>query len=76
MQRSIVKTKTLAMVAVLIALNIVIVRFLSIQTPVIRIGFGFVATSLASMLFGPLTGGVSAFLADFLGMVINSRGMD
>lgn len=75
MQKNAVRTKTVVYVAMLIALNIVIVRFLSIQTPVIRVGFGFLTTSLCSMLFGPVIGGISAFAADFLGMAVNSRGM-
>ncbi len=75
MQKNILKTRTLATVAVLIALNIIIVRFLSIQTQAIRIGFGFLTTALNSMLFGPWISGISAFIADFLGMIVNSRGM-
>lgn len=75
MQKNKIKTKTLVFLALLIALNIVIVRFLSIQTQSIRIGFGFLTTSLSGMLFGPWLSGVAAFCADFLGMVVNSRGM-
>ena len=62
-------------VALMITLNIVIVRFLSIQTESIRISFGFIPTALTSMLFGPWVGAGSAFLADFLGMLVNSKGM-
>ena len=61
--------------ALLIALNIVIVRFLSVQTQTIRISFGLLPTALCSMLFGPWIGAISAFLSDFLGMMINSKGM-
>lgn len=75
MPKQFLKTKTLVMVAMFISLEIVITRFIAIQTPITRIGFGFIPTSLCSMLFGPYVGAVSAFLADFLGMVVNSRGM-
>lgn len=75
MQKNILKTKMLVTLAVLIALNIIIVRFLSIQTQAIRIGFGFLTTALSAMLYGPYAAGMSAFLADFLGMIVNSRGM-
>ncbi len=61
-------------VALLIALNIVIVRFLSIQTEFFRISFGFVPSSLCSMLFGPWIGAFSAFASDFIGMIVNSKG--
>ena len=68
------RTKTMVMVAMLIALEIVITRFLSFQTLGTRIGFGFIPTSMCAMLFGPYIGGAAAFLTDFLGMLVNSRG--
>ena len=68
------RTKTMVMVAMLIALEIVVTRFLSFQTLGVRIGFGFVPTSMCAMLFGPYIGGLAAFLSDFLGMMLNSRG--
>ncbi len=74
MQKQFQKTKKMVTIALFIALNIVIVRFLSIQTEFFRISFGFVPTSLCSMLFGPYIGAFSAFFSDFLGMVINSKG--
>ncbi len=75
MQKQFKRTKKMVTVALLIALNIVIVRFLSIQTEFVRISFGFVPASLCSMLFGPWIGAGSAFLSDFLGMIVNSKGM-
>lgn len=74
MQKQFLKTKKMVTIALFITLNIVIVRFLSIQTEFFRISFGFVPTSLCSMLFGPFIGSFSAFAADFLGMVVNSKG--
>ena len=56
------------MVAMLVALDIVITRFIAIQTPITRIGFGFLATSMCSMLFGPFVGAGAAFMGDFLGL--------
>lgn len=75
MQKKFIRTKTMVTVALLIALNIVIVRFLSVQTQILRVSFGFLPTSLCSMLFGPWVGAVAAFLSDFLGMVVNSKGL-
>ena len=62
-------------VALLITVNIVVSRFLSIQTEIFKISFGFITTSLTAMLFGPFVGAGSAFLADFLGMLVNSKGL-
>ena len=75
MRQEFLKTKKMVTIALLIALNIIIVRFLSVQTETIRISFGFVPTALCSMLFGPWIGALSAFLSDFLGMVVNSKGL-
>lgn len=75
MQKNLYKTKVTVTAALLIALNIVLARFASFQTLSVRISFGFLPTALCSMLFGPWVGAVSAFLSDFLGMLINSKGM-
>jgi ECF transporter S component (folate family) len=66
--------KTLTYLAFFIAINIVLVRFLSIQTPVLRFDLGFFPIFLASTLFGPILGGITAGLSDVLGMLINSKG--
>lgn len=75
MQKHLYKTKVMVTTALLIALNITLARFASFQTLSVRISFGFLPTSLCSMLFGPWVGALSAFAADFLGMLINSKGM-
>ena len=36
------KTKTIAFVGLLVSMEIIFTRFLSFQTPIIRIGFGFI----------------------------------
>lgn len=53
--------------ALLIAIEIVLSRFLSIATPIVKIGFDFAPMALAGMLFGPLYGCAVGALADFLG---------
>lgn len=65
-----ITTKTLAYGAILIALNIVITRLLSINVGVVRIGFNFIPVVLGSYFFGPLIGAVLAVLADTLGMLM------
>lgn len=68
------KTKTMIMVAMLTALEIVFTRFLSFETVGVRIGFGFLPTAVCAMMFGPYAAAAVAFLADFLGVLIYSRG--
>lgn len=68
------KTSTIIYMALFIAIDIVFTRFLSIQTPIIRIGFGFLPISLCAIMFGPLVGGITGAIADILGMIIFPKG--
>lgn len=59
----------LVMMGALIAMDVILTRFLSINTPVTRIGFAFVARAITGILFGPLYGAVEGGIADFIGAV-------
>ncbi|MBR5239175.1 MAG: folate family ECF transporter S component [Clostridia bacterium] len=67
--------RRMIILAFLIALNIVLVRLLSFQTPVSRLDFGFLPISMAGAMFGPIWGGIAGGLADIGGMLFNSKGM-
>lgn len=67
-------TLMLSMLGVLLAMEVVLTRFLSINAWNIRIGFGFVPVVVAGMLFGPLPAGVVAGLGDLLGAVLFPTG--
>lgn len=64
----------LIQVAVLIALEIVLSRFCSITTPVMKIGFGFVPIAVCGMLFGPIWAGVAGGVSDLIGAVLFPSG--
>lgn len=64
------KTRTIAVVGLLVSMEIIFTRFLSFQTPIIRIGFGFIPIAFSAILFGPVIGGLTAAIADVLGMII------
>jgi ECF transporter S component (folate family) len=51
-------------------MDVVLTRFLSISTPITRIGFGFVPVVMLAILFGPLYAGFAAALADFFGAIL------
>ena len=68
--QSLWSTRNLAILGVLLALEIVLARFLSISAWNIRIGFSFVPIVIAAMLFGPLGSALVAALGDFLGAVL------
>ena len=63
-------TRTLTLMALLTALEIVLSRFLSLSAWNTKIGFAFVPVVLAAMLLGPLYAGIVAALADFLGALL------
>jgi ECF transporter S component (folate family) len=64
------KTKTLVFVSLLIAMEVIFTRFLSFQTPIVRIGFGFIPIAFAGILFGPIVGGLAGAAADIIGMML------
>ncbi|MBQ7507013.1 MAG: folate family ECF transporter S component [Lachnospiraceae bacterium] len=64
----------LVLMAVLIALHVVAVRFLSIQTPIFRISFGFIALVLAGVLLGPVEAMIVGALADLIGALLFPSG--
>ncbi len=64
------KVGLIAYLGVLTAAEIVLSRFLSINTWNLKIGFAFVPVALSAMLFGPLPTAAVAALADLLGAVL------
>lgn len=68
------KVNKIVYLGLLICLEVIFTRFLSIQTPIIRIGFGFLPIAATGVLLGPLWAGIAAALADILGMMIFPKG--
>lgn len=56
--------------AILVALEVVLNRFCSIQTPFLKIGLSFIPVVMAAMLYGPVGGAVVGGLSDFIGAVL------
>ncbi len=67
-------TRTLVFVGLLIALEIVLTRFLSINTPIVRIGFQFLPIAVMGILYGPLTAATGAVIADLIGATLFPSG--
>jgi len=53
-----------------IALEIILTRFLSINTPLLRIGFGFLPIAMLGIMYGPLWAGLAYAMGDVLGMML------
>lgn len=68
--------KTLVTMAILIAMQIVISRFLSIQAWNLRIGFGFVPIVISAIMYGAVKTGIVAGVSDILGAVLFSIGFN
>lgn len=70
-----INTNTMVKASFLIALSIVLTRFLSIMVlPSVRLGFGSVPIFISGILFGPAVGGLTGIAADLIGVLINPMG--
>lgn len=68
------KVECLAICAMLMAITLVISSFTVVIGPYIKIGFSFVATELAYMLFGPVVGAIFGGTADILAFILKPTG--
>jgi len=69
------RTSQLVVTAFLVALEVILTRFFSINTPILRIGFGFIPVATMGALYGPLWAGLGYVAGDILGMLIFPSGM-
>ena len=67
-------TKMLVTAAILIALQIILSRFLSINAWNLKIGFAFVAEFVAAYFYGPAFSTVVAVISDILGALLFPSG--
>ncbi len=63
-------TRQLVLMAMLIAVHIVLSRFLSISAWNMKIGFAFIPVLLAAVYMGPLQAAVVGALGDFIGALL------
>ena len=74
MERKRTNTEKLVITAILIALEVILTRFVGISTPMLRISFGFLPMVIVAMYYGPIWGGGTYALADVLGSLIFPTG--
>ena len=75
-QNSIFSTRSMVIMAALIALQIILSRYLAIQvSPTLRISFETIPLALAGMWMGPLAGVIVAVVSDILGTFIYGYGV-
>ena len=68
-------TRMLVHLSILLTIEIVLSRFFSISTPIVKISFAFVPLALCGILYGPVWAGVLGGLADLLGANLFPVGM-
>ncbi len=64
------KIKKISLSALLLALEIILSRFLSIKTPILVISFGFLPIMISAILLGPKFSFLIATLADLIGALL------
>ena len=66
--------RRLCIYAMLIAIDVVLARFLSVNAWNVRIGFSFVPVVVAALLYGPVAAAVIHGIADILGALLFPTG--
>lgn len=67
-------TRKLVIIAMFVAIEVVLTRFLSIHTPFARIGLGFLPIAMLGIMYGPLTAGLSYAAGDLIGATLFPTG--
>ena len=65
-----ISIKMITTLGLLVAIEIILTRFFSIQSWNIRIGFGFIPIVIAAVLYGPIESAVVAGVADIIGAIL------
>lgn len=66
-------TRKMAILALLVAVEVVLTHQFAIETQFIRIGFSFIVVFVMAVLFGPLWTGIGGVLADLIGMALFAK---
>ncbi len=67
-------TKKLVTLSLLVAIQVVLSRFVSIQLWNFKVGFGFVPVVIAAIVMGPLEAGICGGMADLIGALLFPTG--
>ena len=64
------RVKLIVVVALMVACQFVLERVIGINTPLVKLSFGFIPLSITAILFGPVWAAVCGALADFIGAIL------
>ncbi len=68
------KIRNILLLGLFIAMEVILTRFLSVESPIVRISFEFIPIAISAVLFGPVMAGTGAAIADIMGMMIFPKG--
>lgn len=68
------QTKKIANIALLMAVEMILSRFLAIPTPIVKISFSFLAMAMIAMLYGPWYAMFAATASEFIGATLFPTG--
>lgn len=68
------KTKKIILVSILLAIRIILSRFLSVKTPIVKISFGFIPAMLCAVWLGPKWTVLLTALSDIIGATLFPTG--
>lgn len=74
MEKKNLSSRSISLMGLLMAIQIILTRFLSITTPFVRIGFAFIPTAVMGMMFNPFIAGIGNLVADFIGIMMFGSG--
>ena len=63
-------TQKVLYMAMLVAIDVVLSRFLAVNTPILRASFNFIPIAVAAILFGPVWAAAGAAAADIIGATL------
>lgn len=66
--------KDIAVIGLMIAIKVVLTRFLAVETQFVRVSFTFIPTILLAVMYGPWVSGFSGASADLLGFFLFPKG--
>ncbi|WP_373470719.1 folate family ECF transporter S component [Carnobacterium alterfunditum] len=67
--------RSISKIGLLMALEIVLTQFISIETPIVRVGFGFLPIAIIAMLYGPWIAGMASAITDVVGTILFGGGV-
>lgn len=66
--------KDIAVIGLMIAIKVVLTRFLAVETQFVRVSFTFIPTILLAIMYGPWISGFAGAGADLLGFFLFPKG--